>query len=178
MSTLESLIERNHDFAEQHFTSGLPMMPTLRTMVISCADPRADPAHILGLEPGEALVLRNIGGRIVPSTLQAMGMLQGIAQVQGMNVSGSFNLIVLHHTDCGITCLEGKPEMLAGYFGIDAATVSTKAISDPYAAVAINVAALKAPSVLPKSWLVSGLVYDVTTGQVEVIVPADSAERA
>jgi carbonic anhydrase len=178
MSTLETLIERNHDFAEGHFTSGLPLMPTLRTMVISCMDPRVDPAHLLGLEPGEALVLRNIGGRITPSTLQAMGMLQAIAQVEGINPSGPFNLIVLHHTDCGITRLEGKTELLADYFGIEPAAVASKAISDPHSAVAVDVATLKALDVLPKGWLISGLVYDVATGQVAVVVPPDAVESA
>jgi len=171
MSTLETLIDRNHDFAEQQFTSDLPLMPTLRTMVISCVDPRVDPAHLLGLEPGEALVLRNIGGRITPSTLQAIGMLGAIAQVEGINPTGPFNLIVLHHTDCGITRLENKPEMLAGYFGIDPAAVTSKAISDPHKAVAVDVATLKTLAVLPKGWLISGLVYDVATGTVEVVVP-------
>ena len=178
MSTLETLIERNHDFAEQHFTSGLSLRPSLRTMVISCADPRVDPAHVLGLEQGEALVLRNIGGRITPSTLQAMGMLQTIAQVEGIYPNGPFNLIVLHHTDCGITRLEGQTEMLAGYFGIDPAAVASKAISDPHTAVGIDVATLKALSVLPKTWLISGLVYDVATGKVEVVMPPDAVESA
>src|SRR5258708_32564372 len=157
MSTLETLIERNHDFAEQHFTSGLPLMPTLRTMVISCLDPRVDPAHLLGLKQGEALVLRNIGGRITPSTLQEMGLLQNIAQVEGINPSGPFNLIVLHHTDCGITRLAGKTELLADFFGIDPAAVASKAISDPHRAVAVDIATLKALSVLPKALLISGL---------------------
>jgi carbonic anhydrase len=178
MSTLETLAERNRDFAEQRFTSGLPLMPTLRTMVISCVDPRVDPAHVLGLKPGEALVLRNIGGRITPSTLQAMGMLQTIAQVERINPSGPFNLIILHHTDCGITRLAGKTEMLAGYFGIEPAAVDSKAISDPHAAVAIDVATLKALSVLPKGWLISGLVYDVATGTVEVVVSSEAVEAA
>ena len=178
MSTLDTLIERNHDFAEQHFTADLPLMPTLPAIVISCADPRVDPAHLLGLEPGEALVLRNIGGRITPSTLQAMGMLRTIAQIEGINPNGPFNLIVLHHTDCGITRLEGKTEMLAGYFGIDPAAVTSKAVSDPHRAVAVDVATLKALAVLPQGWLISGLVYDVATGQVEVVVPPEVVEAA
>src|SRR5579859_6742702 len=173
MTTLDTLTKRNSDFAAHRFVAGLPMMPTLRTMVISCVDPRVDPAHLLGLEPGEALVLRNIGGRITPSALQAMGMLGAIAQVEGINPSGPLNLIVLHHTDCGITRLEGKTELLAGYFGIDPDAVASKAISDPHKAVAVDVATLRALDVLPKGWLISGLVYDVATGQVEVVVSPD-----
>ena len=59
MNTLETLIERNHDFAQQQFTSGLPLMPTLRTMIVSCADPRVDPGQtsrcsgLSGCQPSE-----------------------------------------------------------------------------------------------------------------------------
>ena len=178
MNTLETLIERNHDFVQHNFTSGLPLMPTLRTIVISCADPRVDPAHVLGLEEGDALVLRNIGGRITPSTLQSMGMLQAIAQVEGVIPNGLFNLIVLHHTDCGITRLQNKTELLANYFGIDPDAVASKVVADPYAAVAVDVATLKALNVLPKGWLISGLVYDVADGTVEVVVPPDAVDSA
>ena len=171
MTTLDTLIERNHNFAEQHFTSGLPLMPLQRTMVISCADPRVDPAHLLGLKPGEAVVIRNVGGRITPETLQTMGMLGRIAQVEGGIPSGEFHLIVLQHTQCGITHLEGDPDLLASYFGVDKESILTKAIPDPRAAVAVDVATLKAIPALPGNWLVSGLVYDVATGLVEVIVP-------
>ncbi len=174
MTTLNTLTQRNSDFAAHRFVAGLPMMPTLRTMIIGCVDPRVDPTHLLGLDPGEAIVIRNIGGRITPATLQTMAMLQTIAQVQGANPGGRFHLIVLHHTDCGITRLEGKPDMLAGYFGISKAELEAKAVTDPRTSVAVDVAALRANPVLPGNWLVSGLVYDVATGRVEVVVPTAS----
>ena len=174
MTTLETLTKRNSDFAAHRFVAGLPMMPTLRTMVIGCVDPRVDPAHLLGLDPGEAIVIRNIGGRITPATVQTMAMLQTIAQVQGANPGGGFHLIVLHHTDCGITRLEEKPDMLAGYFGVGKEELKAKAVGDPRAAVAVDVAALKVNPALPANWLVSGLVYDVTTGLVDVVVPPAS----
>ena len=174
MTTLDTLTQRNSDFAAHRFVVGLPMMPTLRTMIIGCVDPRVDPSHLLGLDSGEALVIRNIGGRITPAALQTMAMLQTIAQVQGANPGGGFHLIVLHHTDCGITRLEGKSDMLAGYFGIDKEELKAKAVTDPRAAVAVDVAALKANPALPGNWLVSGLVYDVTTGLVDVVVPPAS----
>ncbi len=171
MITIDTLTKRNHDFASHRFAAGLTLMPTLRTMIVSCVDPRVDPAYVLGLEQGEAVVIRNIGGRITTATLQAMAMLQTIAQVQGANLGSGFNLLVLHHTDCGITRLEAKPDMLAGYFGIGKAELETKAVTDPRAAVAVDVAALKANPLLPREWVVSGLVYDVTTGLVETVVP-------
>jgi len=62
--------------------------------------------------------------------------------------------------------------MLAHYFQIQEAELNTKAVSDPRAAVAADVASLRAIPALPSEWLISGLVYDVATGLVEVVVPA------
>jgi carbonic anhydrase len=78
--------------------------------------------------------------------------------------------IVLHHTDCGITRLTRAPELLAGYLGVAPAHLDGLAISDPHAAVAVDVAALKANPLLPGDFLVTGVVYDVTTGRVETVV--------
>jgi carbonic anhydrase len=170
MNTVDILTERNADFAAHEFVAGLPLMPTMGTMIIGCVDPRVDPAHILGLEPGEAVVIRNVGGRITPATLQELGMLAAIPRAAGATAGGPLNLVVLHHTDCGITRLAGSPDMLAGYFGVGAEELRAKAVSDPRAAVAADVAALRATPALPDNWIVSGLVYDVATGRVETVV--------
>ena len=98
MTTLDILLERNQDFASHQFPKDLPLMPTLRAMIIGCVDPRVDPALVLGLKLGEAVVIRNVGGRITPGTLQTMGMLNRVAQVGGGNQAGEFHLIVLQHT--------------------------------------------------------------------------------
>jgi len=78
---------------------------------------------------------------------------------------------VLQHTHCRINRLDQDPDLLASYFGIGKESLLAKAIPDPRAAVAVYVAALKAIPALPLNWLVSGLVYDVATGLVEVVVP-------
>jgi carbonic anhydrase len=148
-------------------------MPNARAIIIGCADMRVDPAHVLGTKPGEAVVLRNIGGRITPGLLEQLGLLGRIGQVAGEvpGGGGEFHLIVLQHTDCGITRLAGDPAMLMHYFQIQEGALRTKAVTDPRAAVAVDVAALRAVPALPATWLVSGLMYDVTTGLVEIIVP-------
>ena len=169
MTTIDILTERNQEFAAHDFTR-LPLMPKLKTLIISCADPRVDPTHVLGLELGEALVIRNLGGRITPATFQMIAMLGAIAQVEGINPGKNFNLIVFHHTDCGLTRLTEKPALLASYFGTAQAELETKAVTEPYTAVAGDIATLKANPALPGEWLVSGLVYDVTTGLVETVV--------
>lgn len=180
LNTLDTLLKRNKDFADHQFAADLSRMPSLpdalkklKALIVCCADPRTDPTRVLGIEPGEAVVVSTIGGRITPSALQTIGLLGRVAQVAEANAGGGneFNLIVLHHTDCGITRLTGSPDMLANYFGIGKEELKAEAISDPYAAVAVDVAALRAIPALPGGWLVSGLVYDVTTGLVDTVVP-------
>jgi carbonic anhydrase len=82
-----------------------------------------------------------------------------------------WNLIVLHHTDCGITRLVDSPELLAKHLGVTPADLDDLAVADPHKAVAIDVAALKSNPLLPGEFLVTGLVYDVKTGVIEIVVP-------
>ena len=177
MSTIDTLLQRNHEFATHRFVAGLPMRPSLQTMIISCADPRVDPVHILGLEPGEAVVLRNVGGRVTPGTVQLLRMLlqvpTGASTPTGENANASspFHLIVLQHTDCGITRMASNMALMSDYFGVPPAELPAKAILDPRAAVVADVAALRAIPGLPSTLLVSGLVYDTETGLVEIVVP-------
>ncbi len=173
MNPIEILTNRNRDFAAHQFAEGLTLMPKLKTMIIGCADPRVDPAHVLGLEPGETAVIRNVGGRVTPSALREMAMLQAVGRAGGGGSGGRFDIIVLHHTDCGITRLEGRRDMLANFFEIDEQALTSKAVSDPRASVVVDVMALRA-SPLPPSWVVSGMVYDVKTGLVETVVPPES----
>ena len=118
--------------------------------------------------------MRNIGGRVTPGLLQQMGLLNQIGEVAGENPGGGgeFHFILLQHTDCGITRLVGNPAMLAHYFQIPEGELKAKTVTDPRAAVATDVASLRAIPALPSEWLISGLVYDVATGLVEVVVPA------
>jgi carbonic anhydrase len=179
MNNLDSMLQRNKDFAAQQSAAGTLMpslpraLPNVKAIIIGCADMRVDPADILGIKPGEAVVIRNIGGRITPGLLEELGLLGRIGEVAGQvpGGGGEFHIIVLQHTDCGITRLVGDPAMLAHYFQIQEGELKQKAVSDPRAAVAADVAALRAIPALPHEWLISGLVYDVATGLVEIVAP-------
>src|SRR6202167_5746883 len=177
MTTLDSMLERNKDFAARQSAARELMpraLPNVKAIIIGCADMRVDPAHVLGIKPGEAVVMRNIGGRITPGLLEQLGMLGRIGEVAGAipGGGGEFHLIVLQHTDCGITRLAKDTSMLAHYFQIQEREVEARSILDPRAAVAIDVARLRAVPALPGEWLISGLVYDIATGLVDVVVPA------
>lgn len=171
MDTIETLRERNKHFAARRFTRGLTMMPKLETIIIGCADPRVDPTDVLALEPGDAVIVRNIAGRITPATLQVMAMLRLVAEADPAGPPGpGWNLIVLHHTDCGINRLTDYPDLLAEHFGVDKGELDHKHITDPWASVKTDVAALKANPFLPAELTVTGLVYDVETGLVDQVV--------
>lgn len=169
---VDGLNKRNEEFAKNRFVEGLKMMPSAKTMIIGCVDPRVDPAEIFDLKVGEAAVIRNVGGRVFPSTLQTMGMLGMVAKAQGGEVGTGWNLIVLHHTDCGINCLVQDPKMLAKHFDVPPAELDSLAVADPYAAVKVDVAALKANPQLAAGLVVTGIVYDVQTGRTTTVVPA------
>jgi carbonic anhydrase len=179
MNQFDSMVQRNKAFAVQQSAANTLMpslpraLPNVKAIVIGCADMRVDPAHVLGIKPGEAVVIRNIGGRVTPGLLEQMGLLGRIGEVAKAipGGGGEFHLIVLHHTDCGITRLAGDPDRLSQYFQIPEGELHGKTVTDPRAAVAVDVAALRAIPALPAEWLISGLVYDVATGLVEVVFP-------
>jgi len=127
MNNLDHFLQRNKEFAAQQSAKGTLMpslsraMPNVKAVIIGCADMRADPAHVHGIKPGEAVVLRNIAGRITPGLLEQLGLLGRIGELAGEvpGGGGEFHLVVLQHTDCGISRLAGDPAKLAHYFQIE-----------------------------------------------------------
>ncbi|WP_051450183.1 carbonic anhydrase [Actinospica robiniae] len=171
MIDAEELAARNAGFAaDGRAFAGLKLMPSGGLTVIGCVDPRVDPCDVLGLELGEAAVIRNVGGRVAPETLRTLGLLSKVTQSRtGGAGPGVTHYAVLHHTDCGITDLAAFPELLAEYFEVPVGDVDGKAVIDPAAAVRLDVEILKQK--LRPGVFVSGLVYDVATGLIDVVVP-------
>jgi carbonic anhydrase len=168
---IDDLIWRNSEFAYRQEFSGLGLMPTGRIVVIGCVDPRVDPAIIMGLQLGEAVVIRNVGGRVTPGTMRTLALLGAIAQAGGNRPGEGWNIVVIHHTDCGITRLVDHPDALAAEFGIAADEIDPETITDPHRALAADLAVLHANPGLPRGVTVSGLLYDTDTGLLETIVP-------
>jgi len=140
MTDANDLVQRNAEFAAKRFRADLTINPSGNMMVIGCVDPRVDPGHVLGLSNGEAAIIRNVGGRITPATLRTMAML---GKVGAANASthrpGDWNLVILHHTDCGMTDLAPFPELLAEYFEISLGEVEAKSVSNPVGSVRVDV---------------------------------------
>jgi carbonic anhydrase len=173
MSVVDSILERNKEFIKTNFNKDLKIVPTMKTMIISCVDSRVDPTDIFGLIPGEAVVIRNVGGRVDPAALHTLGILGAVTKASGGALGTGWNLIVLHHTDCGIKpCLIHAPEMLAKQMGVELDDLPALEIADPYKSVEVDVAALKANPKLPGGFTVTGIVYDVETGIAHTVVPS------
>ena len=101
MDILATLIERNGHFSESGFASDLKMLLSTGTVIMGCVDGRVYPADIFELKPGEAVVIRNVGGWINMALLDVT-ILQTVANAAGKAIGEGRNLIVLHHTDRGI----------------------------------------------------------------------------
>ncbi|GAB7143512.1 carbonic anhydrase [Mycobacterium riyadhense] len=168
MTAIELMQRRHAESAAQRFQP-LSEIPSLRALVIACADQRADPTHILGLKPGEAAVIRNAGGRITPATIQMVAMMATVVAEAGAR--GGFELILLHHTDCGVARLAPHDQVLASYFDIPVSALGDKHVTEPARAVQADLDCLRATPILPDTLIVSGLVYDVETGGLELAVP-------
>lgn len=171
MTDIDQLLEQNRAFASDGSVGDLRINPFGNLMVIGCVDPRVDPGLVLRLALGEAAIIRNVGGRVTPSTLRTMTMLGKVGQANAdTHVPGDWNLVILHHTDCGMTDLAPYADLLAGYFETPEADVDLDAALDPYRSVRADVDTVLAEVPGGPGFFVSGLVYDVATGLVELVV--------
>jgi carbonic anhydrase len=175
---VEALLARNRAFAAAGGHEGAVMFPNLGLFVITCMDPRVDPAHFLGLELSDAIVVRNIGGRVTPEVINDVAFISQIAE-SAMPHGPLFEVAVIQHTQCGAGALadDGFRHSYAERIGVGESALRGHAILDPAATVTGDVERLRsAPAISPRVG-VSGHVYDVVSGLVQTIVPA-GADRS
>lgn len=171
--SLSTLLERNKAFAaagNQAKGPAIPFIPNQLAYVITCIDPRTEPEEFLGLELGDAIVQRVVGGRVTPAVLRDVAYISYLLETKAPD-GPWFELAVIHHTDCGSVFL-ADARLRAGFAarGFDEAELAALPATDPAATVRTDVEVLlSAPQVSPKI-RVSGHVYDVKTGQLETIV--------
>ncbi len=169
MNPVEELLERNERFAESRET-GLRALPRLGTCIVACPDPRVDPAQVLGLELGDAAVVRAAAGRISPIVLQQLLFLHATGAAEGAGQT-AFELVLMQHTDCGIRHFTNAEQRdgLAAFLGCSVEELDGKSVADPHGAVQVDICALAANPLIPDSLSVTGLVYDLDTGLVELV---------
>ena len=171
---IESAFERNRGFAAAGGHEGAVVFPNLRLFVITCLDPRVDPAHFLGLRLGDAMVVRNVGGRVTPEVINDVAFIGQIAE--GALPDGPlFEVAVIHHTQCGAAALGDDTfrHRYAGRIGAEESALRSRAVIDPAATVSSDVERLRATPAISPRVKVSGHVYDVVSGRVETLIPAN-----
>ncbi len=169
MTTLD-LIARNEPHADGFSDGELPIVPATKTLVLTCADARVDPAHFLGLTPGEALVMRNGGGRVNDSVLTEITMLNAMMALN-RGAGPGVEVVIIHHTDCGVSRL-ADPDVrtrLTEATGIPAEEAARVAAADPYDSVRADIEAIRSSPLVPDVVPITGLVYDVGTGRLSAV---------
>ena len=170
---IDAALARNRAFAAARGHEGAVVFPNLRLFVITCLDPRVDPAHFLGLGLSDAIVVRNVGGRVTPEVINDVaftGQLAGSLLPDGP----LFEVAVIHHTQCGAGALadDAFRRRYAERIGIDESALRDRAVLDPATTVTTDVERLRSADAISSRVTVSGHVYDVVTGLVQTILPA------
>src|SRR3954447_14093872 len=168
-------LARNRAFAAAGHHEDAVVFPELRLFVITCLDPRVDPAHFLGLGLSDAIVVRNVGGRVTPEVISDVAFISQIAE-NVLTDGPLFEVACIHHTQCGAGALADDTfrHRYAERIHADESTLRDRAILDPAVTVTRDVELLRsAPAISPRI-SVSGHVYDVVTGLVETVIPADA----
>ncbi len=179
-TNIDPALERNRAFAAAGGHEGAVVFPNLGLFVITCLDPRVDPAHFLGIDLSDAIVVRNVGGRVTPEVINDVAFIGQIAETV-LPDGPLFEVAVIHHTQCGAGALadDGFRRSYAERIGADESRLREHAVLDPAETVRSDVQRLRSAPAIPPRVAVSGHVYDVVTGLVQTILPADrEAARA
>lgn len=161
MSEVPTFLKANQRYASSFAKGHLPMPPARRVAVVACMDARLDPARILGLEEGDAHVVRNAGGR-------AADALRSL--VISQQLLGTREVVVIHHTDCGMLTFTDDQLRQKVRDDLGAETdIAFLAFSDLEQSVRDDVAAIRGSALLLKGIPVSGFVYDVKTGALQPV---------
>ena len=171
-SRMTPLLEHNEKFARS-FTPVPLTLPSAQVIVVSCLDHRVAPEIILGLNLGDAPVLRNAGGRVTQPVIEEIAYLAFLGQrLSGGQPPAGFEVAVIHHTQCGTGFLAdpGFRREASEATGVDEAALEASAVADPHTTVKADVELLLGSTLLPPGLGVSGHVYDVETGHLTTVV--------
>jgi carbonic anhydrase len=175
----DEALARNEAFADAGGHEGVNPVPALGVLVVACLDPRVDPAHLMGLELGDAMVIRNTGGRVTEEVIENIAFVSQL--VERMIPDGPlFEVAVIHHTECGARMLadDGFRAAYAARIGVDEGAVRALAVTDPFQTVKIDFDLLRTASAISPRVSFSGSVYDVKTGRLTTVARWSGADTS
>jgi carbonic anhydrase len=163
MALVDEALAANEAYAEGFTKGDLPMPPGRKLAVVACMDARLDPAKALGLEEGDAHVIRNAGGR-------AADALRSL--VISQRLLGTQEILVVHHTDCGMLTFDNPTlyGICRADLGADASDIDFLPFSDLEQSVREDVELIRSSPLIAKDSAVTGFVYDVKTGRIHRVV--------
>ena len=161
MPVADEFLQANERYAAAFAKGGLPAPPGRHVAVVACMDARLDPARFLGLEEGDAHVIRNAGGRAADAIRSL---------VISQQLLGTREIVVVHHTDCGMLSFTDDQlrQKLHDELGVDA-DLEFLPFADLEQSVRDDVATLRASPLLLKDAPVRGFIYDVKTGRLREV---------
>jgi carbonic anhydrase len=163
MPVLPELLEANERYAAAFDKGDLPRPPVRRVAILTCLDARIMPAQALGLEPGDANVIRNAGGRAADAIRSL---------VISTRLLGTREIIVMHHNDCGLSAISNDQirARIAEDLGTAAAGVAQEIDFLPFTdleqSVREDVELIRASPLIADDVSVYGFIYDVRTGRL------------
>ena len=157
MPVLEEIKKANEAYAAEFSRGDLPASPGRRFALVTCMDARLDPAKFLGLEEGDAHVIRNAGGVVTDDALRSLAI--------SHHLLGTQEALVIGHTGCGM--LTFKDEELQERLDTD---LEFHAFPDLEESIRSGVSRIRESSLLPDSFDASGFVYDIKSGELREIV--------
>jgi carbonic anhydrase len=162
MGAIDDLLAANERHAERFDKPGLPAPPARRVAVVTCMDARILTSRMLGLQEGDAHVIRNAGGR-------AQDALRSLVVSQRM--LGTNEVMVIHHADCGMLGLanEAVREKVRADLGVDDGGLDYLGFDDVEQGVRDDVAWLRASPLIGDDVTIRGFVYDEQTGRLHEV---------
>jgi carbonic anhydrase len=162
MSVTDELVANNKLYADGFDKGGLPLPPGKRVAVLACMDARLDPARVLGLEEGDAHVIRNAGGVATDDAIRSLTISQRLL--------GTEEIILIHHTDCGMLTFRDDEvkDSIEHDTGIRP-PFALEAFGDLDADIRQSIARIKASPFVPNTGSVRGFVYDVRSGTLREV---------
>ncbi len=159
MSVIDEVTAANESYASGFAKGSLPAPPGRRFAVVTCMDARLDPARFLGLEEGDAHVIRNAGGLVNDETIRSL--------VISHHLLGTEEAVVIGHSGCGMLTFTNAD--LHERLGPDSERIDFQPFSDVAESVRQSVARIRSHPLLPDSFCATGFVYDVGTGRIEPV---------
>ena len=166
MAALPEMLATNEQYAANFTKGDLPMPPARHVAVLTCMDARLIPAKFLGLQEGDAHVIRNAGRRASEEAIRSL--------VISSELLGIREFLVIHHTDCGMLTFTNDElrQKLRNDLGADASGIDFLPFSDLDESVRQDVATIRSSPLIPDDLPVTGFVYDVRTSKLREVQPA------